>query len=196
MAHTESPSLDLDLRTGWPDDLRLFLERFPRDTWDAHANLGEMSRFWLDIHKQFRDIGAALQAGTLDFREGRMPAADYRRWFKPRLSYFLTGLEHHHRIEDGHFFPVLGQAEPRLGAGFDVLERDHENIHAAMDEAVRAANQLLTLPDTDRDALLKSADRYADAGDALLKKLIHHLDDEEDLIIPLVLDRGERVFGL
>jgi hypothetical protein len=196
MKDTESLSLDLDFRTGWPDALRLFLDRFPRESWEGHVNLGEMSRFWLEIHAQFREVGQMLKAGTLDFREGRMSASDYRRWFKPRLSYFLTGLQHHHQIEDHQFFPLFGAAEPRLITGFEVLESDHENIHAAMNAVVASANEFLALPDSDRDAMMKSADRYADTGEALLKKLLHHLDDEEDLIIPLILDRGERVLGI
>ncbi|KAB2928534.1 MAG: hypothetical protein F9K24_21850 [Leptonema illini] len=47
--------LDLDRRTGWPDELRFLLNRYPRDAWPAHANLGEMARFWLGIHDGFRN---------------------------------------------------------------------------------------------------------------------------------------------
>ena len=43
-------SLDLDTRTGWPDELRLLLDRFPRVVWPDHVNLGQVARFWLDIH--------------------------------------------------------------------------------------------------------------------------------------------------
>jgi hypothetical protein len=31
---------------------------------------------------------------------------------------------------------------------------------------------------------------------ALLKGLVRHLDDEEDLIVPLVLNRGEEALGV
>ena len=48
----------------------------------------------------------------------------------------------------------------------------------------------------DRDRLLSAADRYADASDALIRQLMQHLDDEEDLIVPLVLDRGEEPLGI
>lgn len=191
-----APPLDLDSRAGWPDDLRLFLDRYPRDVWPTHANLGEMARFWLDIHNGFRDLGESLKAGTLEFREGGKTAAEYRAWFQPRLRYFLTGLQGHHQIEDHQFFPLFGAAEPRLVRGFDVLETDHETIHQAMVDVVGAANGFLQVTESDRDALIRSADGYSEATDALLKKLLHHLDDEEDLIIPLILDRGERALGI
>jgi hypothetical protein len=30
----------------------------------------------------------------------------------------------------------------------------------------------------------------------LLKRLLRHLDDEEDLVVPLILDRGEQTLGV
>ncbi|MBZ0227663.1 MAG: hemerythrin domain-containing protein [Bauldia sp.] len=188
--------LDLDRRTGWPDELRFLLDRYPRDAWPAHANLGEMARFWLGIHDGFRNLGNALATGTLEFREGRLDPAAYRAWFQPRLSYFLSGLEGHHQIEDRQFFPLFGAAEPRLARGFAVLEQDHGAIHQAMLDVVGAANAFLQAPDADRDRSRAAADRCAEAGEALLAKLVHHLDDEEDLIIPLILDRGEPTLGI
>ncbi|HMN84881.1 MAG TPA: hemerythrin domain-containing protein [Bauldia sp.] len=190
-----SDPLDIATRSAWPPELRFLVERYPRQAWDAHANLGDMARFWLSIHDGFRGFADSLAAGALDFREDRIGAAEYRRWLAPRLRYFLSGLEHHHQIEDHSFFPVFGTVEPRLVRGFDVLERDHGTIHAAMDEMVATANAFLAEA-TDRDALRRAADRYAGAGDRLQALLLRHLDDEEDLVIPLILERGEGALGL
>jgi hypothetical protein len=44
--------------------------------------------------------------------------------------------------------------------------------------------------------MMRAADRYADTGQRLLRKLGRHLEDEEDLIIPLILDRGEGPLGI
>ena len=46
------------------------------------------------------------------------------------------------------------------------------------------------------NAMLRAGDAYASAGQALLRKLGRHLEDEEDLIIPLILDRGEGPLGV
>jgi len=188
--------LDLDARSGWPKELRLLFEHYPRGLWEGHANLGHLARFWLQIHDGFRRSGLVLARGAADFRENRMTANAYRSWLGPQLRTFLGHLEAHHNIEDHQFFPIFSRAEPRLLRGFEVLETDHENIHAAMVTAVELANSFLRLGDTHSDALRSAADAYATAGQALLRKLGRHLEDEEDLIIPLILDRGEGPLGV
>ncbi|MCB1485888.1 MAG: hemerythrin domain-containing protein [Bauldia sp.] len=189
-------NLDLDNRKGWPDDLRILLDAYPRNVWPEHANLGDMARFWLHIHDQFRSLGRDLREMGEAFREGHMEATDYRAWYPRRLSQFLGGLEGHHSIEDYQFFPVFTAAEPRLAKGFEVLERDHETIHAAMVAAYDTGSALVATLDKDRDATMKAAEQHDAAGERLLGLLTHHLDDEEDLIIPLILDRGEGPLGL
>jgi hemerythrin-like domain-containing protein len=93
-------------------------------------------------------------------------------------------------------FPIFNAAEPRLMAGFETLEKDHTVIHAAMERMADAANAFLELDAASADALRRVADTYADTADWLMKLLARHLDDEEDLVIPLILDRGERALGL
>jgi hypothetical protein len=48
----------------------------------------------------------------------------------------------------------------------------------------------------DPDTLRRCGDDYADASGLLAKALMRHLDDEEDLIVPLILDRGEEALGV
>jgi hemerythrin-like domain-containing protein len=189
-------SLDLDTRTGWPKDLCIFLDRYPRDAWLSHRNFGERMRFWMGVHGGFRQIGDALQNATADFREGEVTPDRFRQWFVPRLNYLLSHLHSHHQIEDFEYFPVLTEAEPRLARGFEVLEGDHEAIHRTIAELADAANAFMTTDVDSRDALLRSGERYADASDHLITQLTRHLDDEEDLIVPLVLDRGEEPLGI
>ncbi len=189
-------TLDLESRTGWPPELRLVLDRYPRAVWPEHANLGELARFWLQIHDGFRDMARTLGGATLDLREGQVTHDRFRSWFAPRLRMFLHHLEGHHQIEDFQFFPRFGAAEPRLLTGFAVLESDHGVIHEAMDKLVETANGFLNVPVNNSDPLRRSGDRYADASDRLMRLLTRHLDDEEDLIVPLILERGEHDLGL
>ena len=42
------------------------------------------------------------------------------------------------------------------------------------------------------DARRAAADLYANASDRLVAGLMRHLDDEEDPIVPVILDQGER----
>jgi hypothetical protein len=192
----ELEALALARRSGWPDDLRMLLARYPREQWDAHANLGEMARFWLSRHAMFRELSAMIAAVETEFRGGRLPPAEFPRQFVPRLQFLLAQLNVHHQIEDLHYFPIFRAAEARLARGFDVLEGDHHHIHGDMARAVETANALLQALRGDADTLRRCGDDHAEASGSLLKGLIRHLDDEEDLIVPLILDRGEEALGV
>ena len=189
-------ALALDVRDGWPADLRLLIDRYPRAVWQGHANLGAMAQFWLSRHDMFRDIAAALEEATAAFRNGTATATDFRAWFPPRLQFFLQQLNAHHQVEDLHYFPVFQAAEARLARGFDVLEGDHQTIHQSIDRTVETANSFLRTPVNDKDPLRAAGDAYAAANDVLLRQLRRHLADEEDLIIPLILDRTEAGLGV
>jgi Hemerythrin HHE cation binding domain len=193
---TEIEALALARRNGWPEHLRVLLARYPREQWDAHENLGGMARFWLSRHVMFRDLSATIEGTTMKFQVGQLPAAEFVRQFVPRLQFLLDQLNVHHQIEDMHYFPIFQAAEARLSRGFDVLENDHHHIHIDMARTVETANALLQALRGDADKLRNCGDDYADASAVFLKGLIRHLDDEEDLIVPLILDRGEEALGV
>jgi hypothetical protein len=65
-----------------------------------------------------------------------------------------------------------------------------------MARTAETANALLQALQADGDILRRCGDDYADASAALLKGLTRHLDDEEDLIVPLILDRSEEALGV
>ena len=196
-----SPAIDdldalaLARRSGWPEDLRVLLARFPREQWQGHANLGEMARFWLSRHAMFRELAGMISGVEAQFREGALPAAEFPRQLVPRLQFLLSQLEVHHQIEDLHYFPIFRAADTRLARGFDVLEGDHHAIHADMAATAETANALLRAL-ADKSDARKHGDDYALASGMLIKGLIRHLDDEEDLIVPLILDRGEEELGV
>lgn len=187
-------ALDLDHRRGWPEELAYLLKRYPREIWREHENLGQMARFWLARHGMFRDLGGALTEGMSRFRDGKLDYAAFSHWFAPRLQFFLGELDGHHQIEDRHYFPVFAAAEAKLARGFDVLEGDHEIIH---DDLYVVSDTAITLLRAgEGDALRRAADAYVDANDRLIRRLLRHLEDEEDLIVPLILDRGEQALGV
>jgi hemerythrin-like domain-containing protein len=193
---TLRPDLALDTRAGLPADLRLLIDRYPREVWGTHANLGAMAQFWLQRHDMFREIAGALETATAAFRAGTATAQDFRAWFPPRLQFFLQQLNEHHQVEDLHYFPVFQAAEARLAHGFDVLEADHKVIHGQIAATVESANAFLRSAVNDPDPLRRTGEGYAETSGALLRLLTRHLCDEEDLIIPLILDRGEAALGV
>lgn len=187
---------DLDTRPGWPKTLRFLLDRYPREQWMQHGNLGLMARFWLDRHAMFRDLGGALDAATQKFRDGTVTPREFQSWFPPRLQFFLQQLHAHHQIEDHHYFPIFRAAETRLANGFEVLEKDHEVLHQGIMRSIDTANEFLNCLNSDADRMRAAGDDYATVNEDLLKKMLRHLNDEEDLIIPLILDRSEQKLGV
>lgn len=123
----------------------------------------------------------------------RTEAADFKPWLGQHLHWLLNGLDEHHQVEDFHYFPVFRRAEPRLAAGFELLERDHAALHTAIGGIVLRANAVLTAQ-TDSASLRDDLARFHDAHVELGRELLRHLDDEEDLVIPLLLERGEHAF--
>jgi len=192
----EIEALTLARRSGWPEGLRVLLLRYPREQWVAHANLGEMARFWLSRHAMFRELSVAIGQITEQFHSQALSSVEFSRQLVPRLQFLLNQLNVHHQIEDLHYFPIFRAADARLARGFDVLEGDHHHIHTDMERTANAVNALLRTLRTEADTLQQNSNEYADASGALLKGLIRHLDDEEDLIVPLILDRGEDALGV
>lgn len=172
------------------------LARYPRAQWQRHANLGELSRFWLQRHDMFREIGSLLSDGISELQEGHKTSAEFAEWFAPRLQFFLQQLTTHHHIEDNHYFPVFQRAEKRLEKGFAILESDHHIIHVNLASTAESANVMLGALASGGDRARRAVSAYAESNQQLLDLLLRHLEDEEDLIVPIVLDRGEDQLGI
>jgi hemerythrin-like domain-containing protein len=195
-AKTSADELALDIRTGLPDDLKVLISRYPRDVWTSHGNLGEMAKFWLSRHGMFRELGAALDDAGVQYRNDKVGAREFAGFFAPRLQFFLQQLHAHHHIEDDHYFPIFRHADERLIRGFDILDRDHDTLGQGIEASVTAANLFLRALEGPPDEVKRAAEDYAKCGAVLLRGLTRHLDDEEDLIVPLILDRGENALGV
>ncbi|MER8471777.1 hemerythrin domain-containing protein [Mesorhizobium sp. M0991] len=183
-------------REGLPDDLRWLIEKYPREDWQAHANIHGMANMWLRRHDMFRELGGMLTNGIGDYREGRLEAPEFARWFAPRLNHFLGNLDGHHNVEDHHYFPVFARAETRLKRGFEILDADHHTIQEGLERNAEAANDFIRTLQESEDKQRFAADAYADENSRLIAMLTRHLADEEDLIIPLILEKGDAALGI
>lgn len=191
----QDETLDLMTRGGLPDDLKVLIAKYPREDWNRVHTIGELGRFWIERHDMFRELGATLVASIGDLREGAVEPDKFARWFAPRLNHFLGDLQGHHQIEDYQYFPLFAAADARLAHGFELLEEDHHLIHTLLERNAEAATAFYTDLIGGADTMPYSRDAYATEADSLLKGLMRHLEDEEDLLIPLLLDQGERKFG-
>jgi hemerythrin-like domain-containing protein len=188
------PDLDLNLRTGLPDALRVLLADYPRADWPAHRHFDGLVRFWLDRHLAFRQMTALLRADTEALLDARIDP----QTFTSRLSRIggnLVGdLLGHHQIEDDHYFPLLAQTEPRISSGFELLDRDHHALDTHIEDFVARANGVLGHWKDSAMLLTTTAD-FAASLSRLTSLLDRHLIDEEDLIVPVILRHGPGNLG-
>lgn len=152
-----------------------------------------MTQFWLDKHDYFRHQCRTLEQLSDDYREDRKDPEEFAGSIAPRLQSFLGTLHGHHQIEDYHYFPAFRAAYKDLAPGFDVLARDHELIHEGIVAIVEKTNDFLTTlrpssPSTSSDQR-QAAERYVETAELTYRRLMRHLADEEDLIIPIMLDQ-------
>ncbi|WP_200909556.1 MULTISPECIES: hemerythrin domain-containing protein [unclassified Sphingomonas] len=182
---------DLATRGAIGDDLAYLRATYPQPDWRTHANFGQLADFWLHIHASLRAEAAAVETSLAGFRDGRLDAPAFQRRFVPDLNRFLQHLNAHHQIEDSAYFPKFRALDPRMARGFDLLDADHHAIHDALDRNVAGARTLLAALGGS-GAVDRAAADYAGRSRTLLTMLDRHLADEEDLVIPAMLEHGER----
>ncbi len=175
----------LALRAGLPDAYRLLLADYPREGWQDHRDFNGLAAFWLDRHLGFRRVTGLLRADVEAVTAGGM---DPQLWGQRlvRLGSGLLGdLHGHHQIEDDAYFPRLTELEPRLAGGFDLLDRDHHALHGLIERFAAGANAALA--ETRDDSRRVAAARFGDELARFERLLSRHLEDEEDLVLPVVL---------
>ncbi len=181
-----SESLDLDLRQGLPEALRVLLNEFPRETWEDHPGFDGLIRFWLDRHMMFRRILERIDQEA-KARATRVIDPAVQAQSLARLgSAFVGELHGHHNIEDAHYFPVLAGKDQRISAGFELLDKDHHAMDGLLDGFVSRANGLLRAEPSDTSEL----GRFIDEVAVFSRCLERHLIDEEDLVVPVILKYG------
>lgn len=192
MVHpTPGDALQLDLRTGLPDALRVLVQDYPRAGWEAHPGYDGLIRFWLDRHMMFRRILERLQNQTEETLDGRMDLAKFRQQTGRLGSAFVQELHGHHSIEDAHYFPVLSGKDTRIARAFELLDRDHHALDGHLNTFVEHANAALHVGSAGDTAIGALHRTLAD----LSKMLNRHLIDEEEIVVPVILHYGAGGLG-
>jgi hypothetical protein len=186
-------ALTVDVRNGLPDALLALLLKYPRDQWANDASLHGLAEGWLQRHNLFRELSVQSGGMTADLRDGRTSPTTFLPLFQRRMGLLLGELDMHHRVEDDYYFPTFAAAAPKLQKGFDILDNDHGVIHRAMYSLGTTSRELIAalsgeVAGRDGDAP-RVAERLAGEIEGFDRTLLRHLEDEEDLIIPLILER-------
>ncbi|NQW15199.1 MAG: hemerythrin domain-containing protein [Rhodobacter sp.] len=178
---------DLTTRTGLPEHLRVLAELYPRTGWESHGNFNDLTRFWLDRHLMFRDVIAKLQTETMGFLD--QPTDRYGAILQRYTGFFLNQLHSHHGIEDQHYFPALIALDARIAPGFELLDGDHKALDGHINGLAERTNAVLAALNQGQAAKTE-ADALLTAQQAFERFLNRHLSDEEELVVPLILEYG------
>lgn len=185
---------ELLLRTGLPQEYRWLEAAVPRATW-PRLRLHATAEHWLQVHAWFRATQASLNGIGTSWLEGGIDTATLHRTMLPRLREFLGHLDAHHHIESDSYFPAFATAEPRMRRGFELLDRDHETVDAMLAAIAADARRLhMAIAAAEADPRA-AAEALVQTAAATLLPLTRHLDDEEDIVIPLLTLQGDPLRG-
>ena len=170
-----------------PEDMRLLLDEYPREVWEAHPNFREATRNWMGAHQMFRRLSEAVRKDAEHYFDKKMEDRDYAARLSYRGNALIGNLQGHHGWEDHSYFPELSAADPRFDAGLEILEKDHEVLDEVLLEFADAAIRTLDLIRENDQASHDETGRVHERAEAIEKLLARHLVDEEDLAVPIII---------
>jgi len=168
--------------------MQALLRAHPRDEWPDHPNFAEATQNWMWAHLMFKDLVRALRESTEDFVDKDLDEQIYLARLA-RYGNALVGTLHgHHTWEDRKFFPELRDADHRFADGLDLLQADHELLDTTLDNFTRAANRTIQLADLAPAQMQDEAGQVLEDITRIGRFLDRHLNDEEDLAVPIILE--------
>lgn len=131
------------------------------DHWRAHPNASGPALMLLGIHDQFRAAARELM---------RLVAASAFGAGERLFTQLAAVLHHHHHAEEDMLFPLVHRL---TGVAPDQLQTDHDEMTAAIEAVQHAIAK--------REGVADAITRFHDI-------LVPHLDREEQLVIPVLLE--------
>lgn len=176
------------LRTeGLSLEMQVLLRDYPRDAWPDNPHFTRSIQNWMGAHQMFRQLGEINANDTEAFLDRRISTDEY----VGRLGYYgdqlVKNLHGHHTWEDRQFFPELSRADQRFDQGLETLESDHELMDNILDNFTRTANRVITLASLDESQVRDEAAKVHAYTQSIESFLNRHLQDEEDLVVPIIL---------
>lgn len=166
----------------------LFAGIFPADrsTWDNDPQFLGWPAHLQRLHASLSEGSARLIAGlevVLDEPEGSAQELMGLTGMNRLANDLVAHVHGHHRFEDHNVLPGFLGRFPQLAGAIDLLEKDHHFLDTSLDQAEHVFAKLQTSGTTKtqiNEALVQAK--------VLGKILNRHTYDEEDILIPAVLN--------
>lgn len=172
---------------GLPSEMGKLLEKYPRETWQAHPGFRDKTRQWLSAHRLFRQLATNVSADTEAYLDRELAPDDYAERLSHSGGRLVGSLHRHHGWEDYSYFPELSAADPRFDAGLEVLEKDHADLDLVLESLTRSANRAIKLIHLDQSQARDEVGQLHGVSQTINAFLKRHLNDEEELAVPIIL---------
>jgi hemerythrin-like domain-containing protein len=128
------------------------------------------------VHRTFRNLFTESAALV---RANPTPSSRRVTFLSDHIDFGLGMLHHHHASEDELLYPLLMQRAPDRVADTERTRRQHEEVESSIDAASDACTTWRGQPSP------VTGEALAASLDALNQALQPHLDEEEQVIVPL-----------
>ena len=170
-----------------PDEMRILLDKYPREAWEGHPNFKQATRNWLGAHKMFRALSKAVRTDAEQYLDKRIDPRDYAARLSYRGNALVGNLHGHHGWEDHSYFPELSAADPRFDSGLQILEKDHKILDEVLNNFTDAAIRAIDFITTDENPAFDEVGKVYDNAQIIENLLTRHLKDEEELAVPIII---------
>ena len=161
-------------------------DEYPRATWEDAASNHSTVRFLLARHRGFRNRLQQITESTRNVLDSKLSPPAFCISLAQELHYFIPQLEGHHQAESQRLYPRLIQFHPAAQAKFQALENDHQAIDTLLAQIARVPEDLMNDAPT-QGIFFTKAKAFASLLSDFESSLVRHLEDEEDLVVPILL---------
>ena len=155
----------------------------PRDNWRLHPRFPAQVLL-LGSHQNFRSVSAYLVQEAQAGRPSAPLESLFRRW--------ISAMRSHEAYEERKLYPFLRR---RWGVSFEAAEAGHRTLHKRYDEVIDAFARVRVLAtDNDGDEHDPRQSLLVQALQSHDRVLDEHLELEEDLVVPLLLELSPTEF--
>ena len=175
-----------------PDEMRVLLNRYPRDAWNAHPGFKDKTWQWLNAHKGFRRLIDLLGDDARTLLSKDMDPSVYAKRLSRYGSMLVGNLHGHHGWEDYEYFPELSAADPRFDRGLEILEKDHAALDVVLSAFTEMGNRALKMELLEESKLYEEVGKLHPTIETIDAFLDRHLGDEEELAVPIILEHRLR----